>query len=115
MRLRPARVGFQVQRVHDIDQFIHSSFSLGGLLFDVLLFKFNDVLFKELPPFILIVCRPENSLTLDDWPDSLPTTVMLDFRMPLQHGIEICSELSESFFRPILFLHANLDRVLLKR
>lgn len=114
LSLRPASVGLQIQRLHDIHQLIHGGLSLNGFLFNVLLSKLGNVLLKELSPLIIIVRRPENSLTLNDWPDGPPTTVVFDFRMPFQHGIEICSELSESFFRPILFLHANLDRVFLK-
>ena len=112
--LRPARVWLEIQGFQYRCQLIHCGLTGLGLLFGIGLFQFNDILFKKLTSLVFVIGGSKGSLTFNDGSNSLPATVVLDFRMTLQHGVEICSEFSESFLRPILFMHANLASIFLK-
>lgn len=110
----PAGVRLKVKRAQNVSQFIQSSLALHSFLVNVSLFERNNVLIEELASFFLLVRRPESGLSLNDRANSLPTAVVLDFGVALQHGVEICAELGKSFFRSVLFLHANIDRIFLE-
>lgn len=79
----PACVRLEIKGVENVDQLVHGNLPSRRFMFHVSFLKLKDVLIEKLTPLILIVGRAERGLTLDDRPNGLPTTIVLDFRMPL--------------------------------